>query len=363
MDTYSRRSFGRIAALVPIFSEAALAQSALKYASPGAVMINANENPLGPCTDALDALVSIAKNGGRYSPELADKLRRMAAEREQLKPQEVQTFAGSGDPLARAVWAFCSPSKSFVIADPGYEAGMHIAAFLGARVHRVPLTKQYAHDVRAMLKADPDAGLFYLCNPNNPTGTLTSSADIQYLVDNKPKGSVVLIDEAYIHFSSAEPSTPLVRAGKDVIVLRTFSKLYGMAGLRAGLALARPDLLEKLSPYGSSFMPVTAMAAACASLAVKNIIADRRKINSDTREATFDFLTRHNFTFIPSESNKFMLDAKGPAHELTRSLAAESIIVGRTWPIWPNWLRVTVGTPEEMQRFQQALLKTSNLAA
>src|SRR6185369_17351234 len=138
---------------------------------------------------------------------------------------------------------------SYVAADPGFEAGMFRADRAGARVIKVPLTKTYAHDVKAMLAAAPDAGLFYICSPNNPTGTPTSHQDIEYLVENKPKGSMVLVDEAYIHFSDAATATDLVKAGKDVIVLRTFSKIYGMAGLRCGVAIARPDILKNLNRY------------------------------------------------------------------------------------------------------------------
>ena len=128
---------------------------------------------------------------------------------------------------------------------------------------KVPLTSTYAHDVKAMLAAAPDAGMFYICTPNNPTGTLTSHSDIEFLLANKPKDSILLVDEAYIHFSDATTALDLVKADKDVIVLRTFSKIYGMAGLRCGFAIARPDLLEKMGAFsGWSAMPITAVAAA-----------------------------------------------------------------------------------------------------
>src|SRR5207245_8911677 len=139
-------------------------------------------------------------------------------------PDYVHAFPGSSNPLNFGVRAFTSPQKSYVTADPGYEAGMFAAEAAGARVVKVPLTKTYAHDVKGMLAAGSDAGLFYVCTPNNPTGTLTSHSDIEYLVENKPKGSVILVDEAYIHFSTAPSTLDLVKAGKDVIVLRTFSK-------------------------------------------------------------------------------------------------------------------------------------------
>ena len=148
----------------------------------------------------------------------------------------------------------------------------------GARVVKVPLTKTYAHDVRAMIAAAPDAGVFYICTPNNPTGTLTSHSDIEYLLENKPKGSIVLVDEAYIHFCDAPSAIDLVKAGQDLIVLRTFSKLYGMAGLRCGFAIARPDLVERIENYGGGNpMPVTAMAAASASLKDPQLVPERKR--------------------------------------------------------------------------------------
>src|SRR5579871_1603771 len=138
--------------------------------------------------------------------------------------------------------ACTSPQRPYVTGDPGFELGMMTASNNGVRVVKVPLTKAYAHDVKAMLAAAPDAGVFYVCNPNNPTGTLTSHSDIEYLVANKPKDSIVLVDEAYIHLSESPHVLDLVKAGKDVIVLRTFSKVYGLAGIRCGLLIARPDL-------------------------------------------------------------------------------------------------------------------------
>ena len=152
--------------------------------------------------------------------------------------------------------------------------------FIGAETIRVPLMKDngYAHDVKAMVAASPTAGLIYICNPNNPTGTLTPPADIEWLVANKPAGCIVMIDEAYTHIAGAPFHTDLVAADKDVVVLRTFSKIYGMAGLRAGAAIARPDLLKKLAGFSAGMMPITGMAAASASLEAKYVIPERRKL-------------------------------------------------------------------------------------
>jgi len=243
------------------------------------------------------------------------------------------------------------------VADPGYEAGGRAAAFVGARVHKVPLAKDYSHDVRAMVGADPHAGVIYICNPNNPTGTLTPRAGIEYALAHKPKGSILLLDEAYIHFSDAPSCADLVAADKELIILHTFSKLYGMAGLRAGVAVGRPDLIGKLERYGTGPLPVAGMMAATASLNVRTLVPERRRLNREVRADVFDFLHRHGVGFVPSESNCFMLDARRPAGEFVAAMAKEGVFVGRVWPAWPNNSRITVGTREEMAKFKTALLK------
>src|SRR5215472_584408 len=222
----------------------------LKFEGPhpaDAVVIDANENPLGPCTIARESLMSVVPQGGRYSDWLTRDLVSTFASLEGLKPEYLRAFPGSGGPLHYTVLTFTSPTQSYVTAAPGYAAGMHAAKISGARIVKTPLTKNYSHNVKAMLAAAPDAGLFYICTPNNPTGTLTSHSDIEFLLANKPKGAILLVDEAYIHFADASSALDLVKADKDLIVLRTFSKIYGMAGLRCGFAIGRPDLLEKVS--------------------------------------------------------------------------------------------------------------------
>src|SRR5215470_8676231 len=205
----SRRNFlqlsagGGIAAALGlrIVGEPELARADSRPFPKDAVMIDSNENPLGPCRAACDAIANIAPQGGRYARWMTEDLTKAFAEMEGLKPEYVRAFPGSGGPLHYSVLAFTSTSKSYVTADPGYEAGMNAAKYSGARVVKVGLTKSYAHDAKCMLAAGQDAGLFYVCTPNNPTGTLTSHSEIEYLVANKPKGSIALVDEAYIHFA------------------------------------------------------------------------------------------------------------------------------------------------------------------
>jgi histidinol-phosphate/aromatic aminotransferase/cobyric acid decarboxylase-like protein len=361
---FSRRSFGRIGALVgagaalPFYNEASLAQlSAIGRIPPGSVKINANENPLGPCPEALEAIYSVAKKGGRYLYEETADFAKTLADQEGVKPCYVMPFAGSSDPLHRAILAYTSKEKPLIMADPGYEAGQRAAAFIGCSVIRVPLTKSFAHDVKAMAAAHATPGVIYLCNPNNPTGTITPRADIEWLAANKPAGSLLLLDEAYIHLSTEPVGSDLVAADKDVIILRTFSKLYGMAGLRAGAAIGRPDLLAKLQGYGAGALPVTGMMGAHASIRVKNLVPERRKIIADIRNDVFDWMTAKNYSFVPSVSNKFMVDVKRPGMEVIKAMAAQKVFIGRVWPAWPTHVRVSIGTAEEMAKFKTAFVE------
>ncbi len=242
-------------------------------------------------------------------------------------------------------------------ADPGYEAGERAAQFIGAKVIRVPLTKSFAHDVRAMAAADANAGLIYVCNPNNPTGTVTQEADIDWLVEHLPRDAVLLLDEAYVHFADCRMRSDLATSGKRVIVLRTFSKIYGMAGLRAGAALGQPGLLSRMSRYSFGPLPSTGMAGAIASLQVARLVPERRKIIADTRSEVFTFLDRHGFSHTPAQANHFLIDVKQPGERVVAELRKHKIYIGRVWPSWPTHVRVSVGTPEEMEKFQQAFLK------
>ena len=371
----SRRRFLRYAALAaatPVFTEAHFARAAQQATAkpatnhgrlsgglnppPDAVLINANENPLGPCDAAREAIAKLVPTGGRY--DLYDetgKLTKTFASQHKLPEDHIAVYAGSSEPLHYTVLAFTSPERSLVIADPSYEAPMRAAEAAGAKINKVPLTANYAHDVKAMVAAGRSAGVFYICNPNNPTGTITSRQDILWALDNKPRGSVLLVDEAYIHLSDSEDVLDQVAAGKDIIVLRTFSKVYGMAGLRCGLALGRPDLLAKLLPYGMNAMPVTGSGAANASLLEANLVPQRKKIIADTRKDTIVWLQQNGYKVIGEpQSNCFMINTGRDGRDVMLAMRQKNVYIGRTWPVWPSAVRISVGTPDEMEKFKVA---------
>jgi histidinol-phosphate aminotransferase len=366
-NAISRRCFLRFAAgasalaTLPILTEAHLAQAAqVKFApSNRGIHIDANENPLGPSEGARKAVEEMIPKSGRYKMDLEEEVASTFASIEGLNPDSVMAFAGSSGPLHYTVLAFTDAQKPLVIADPGYEAPIWAAKVSGAPVIKVPLADPQGsatHDIKAMLSASSSPGVIYICNPNNPTGTTTSRADIEYAVANAPKGSILLIDEAYIHLSDASSALEYVKQGKDVIVLRTFSKLYGMAGLRMGFAVGRPDLLKKIAALGGfNAVPITALAAAKASLLDKDLVPARKKLIGEIRSETLGWLKSDGLAVTPSETNCFMLDVKRPGSEVIAALAAKDIYIGRIWPVWPTQVRITVGSRDEMLAFHKAL--------
>ncbi len=368
-----RRAFlmtGAVAAAAPILTEATLAHAKLAsqrlgVLPPDAVIINANENPLGPSKAACDAIAQIAPLGGRYDRTgIQATFIKTYAEQHGLKPENIAVYAGSSEPLHYTVLAFTSPGRSLVTADPSYESPVVAAKVVNAPVHKVALNSAIAHDVKAMVAADPSAGVIYICNPNNPTGTITPRADILWALENKPAGSLLLVDEAYIHLSDEQSVVDQVAAGKDLIILRTFSKIYGMAGIRCGVAMGRPDLLAKLEPYLQNQMPVTALAAAHASITDPDLIPARKKWLADTRNETFAWLKANGYKLVGEpKSNCFMIQTGRDAHSVIAALQAQNVYIGRIWPVWPNAVRVSIGTPDDMAKFRTAFKKVMDAPA
>ncbi len=358
------------AAAIPFFTEMAQAQQVARAAAvtspramrafdPDAIVISSNENPMGPSKEGIEAMAKVGPLGWRYRPQGENvDFEKLLHSTENVKQGYVMGFPGSSVPLANCAPAFTSPTRSWVMASPGYGSGA--GRFVGNKVVKVPLRKDYTHDVEAMIKADPNAGAYYICNPNNPSGTLTPRKDLEYILAHKKKDAVLIVDEAYVHFSGQENySTELVRQDKDVVVLRTFSKIYGMAGLRAGALYGRPDLLEKVAEFGrGGNLPVTATACAAASMKVNDaLMKERIAINKRNRDYTYEALDKLGVSYIPSVSNFFMMSVKGmTGAQVGTAMAAKKIILaGNRWPEWPQHIRVTVGTYEEMTKFNAAI--------
>ena len=352
------------AGLAPLLGSAGAARAQLPPAiagmeDPDAVLLNFNENPHGPFTEARQAALDGLSRANRYLFGPQRELVQVFAAQNGLRDDQVAGYCGSGVALDSAALAFTSATAGLVTADPTFESLAQMADAHGARVARVPLRADGAHDVRAMAAAAAAqaAGLIYVCTPNNPTGSVTPRADIDWLLASKPAGSVLLVDEAYIHYSDEPDTLDLVRAGADVVVLRTFSKIYGMAGMRLGLAMARPDLLQRLVLFGINSLPVPSVAAGIASLRNPQHLATRKAENTRLREETVAWLAARGHSCLPSQANCFMVDVKGDGRAFAAKMAQHKVFIGRSWPSMPQHVRITVGTEEEMRRFREAFAK------
>lgn len=271
---------------------------------------------------------------------------------------EVLLGTGSSDILRLAASAFLGPQRTAVMADPTFEIiALHGERF-GAAIKRVPLTASYAHDLAEMAEGT----LVYICNPNNPTATITPKAAMRAFLERVPRATVVLVDEAYHHYvtsSDYESVIPLVASHPNLIVARTFSKVYALAGLRCGYAVAQKGLIETLrSQQQFNVSNTLAAVAARASLADPRHVTLGRERNSATKEWLVRELARSNIRHLPSEANFMMIDAGSDVGPLIKAMREKNVRVGRRFGALPSYLRVTIGTPEEMKRFVVVLRET-----
>lgn len=369
---YSRRQFGRIGMLLglggalaatPLRKVQARSFSNMDY-PPGAVRLGANEFWTGPFPQALEAGKEGILHGNRYltMQQRRDLLTAVSAY-DGIAEEYITPWPGSSDPLSRSVVTFASPRHGVVTCDPTYEQIWETSSWLKIPVKKVPLRAEngYKADVKAMLAANPDAGLFYICSPNNPTGTLTPLEDIEWLVRNKPASAMVVVDEAYLHFSDAPSAVSLVKDRKDVIVLRTFSKLFGMAGLRLGLSIAHPDVLQKMMRYDGAFqstmLSLPAVVMATESLKHKDEIAMRKAKTREALDYTVACLKKRGIPVISGQANMLLADWKQDPARIVNEFRQHKVFIGRSWTIWPHCSRITIGSEADMKTFCAALDK------
>ncbi|NMX59551.1 MULTISPECIES: pyridoxal phosphate-dependent aminotransferase [unclassified Pseudomonas] len=354
MFSVSRRSLLAFGAALPVLGRLDWAVASQPAAPADTVRLNYNESPYGPSDSAREAMQRGIGLSGLYPYGYMYGLAEQFAKAHGLVEEQVAVFAGSMAALRYAVLAFTSQTRGLVMATPSYEVPRQAAEAWQAPVHEVSLNANHAHDVPAMLAADPHAGMLYLCNPNNPTGTLTPTAAIRQALANKPKGCVLVVDEAYIDFCDAPSCVSWVKDHDDLLVLRTFSKIYGMAGARLGLAVGHPALLERLAVFGGDNVPAAStLLGARASLDDLKLVPQRKALNAQLRDETVAWLKARDFTCTASQSNCFMINVKQPAEQVIEKLAAQGVLVGRVWEDWPQWVRVTVGNKQEMARFRE----------
>ena len=331
-------------------------ETVAKGASP-VVRLSSNENPYGPSPNALKAMNDAFSLAWRYPDEHAAMLEAGVAQLHTVASQDIILGNGSGEILKLAAAAFTGPNRRLVMADPTFEAIGRHARTAKAEAFQIPLTADYRHDL-AKMAAQTNTGLIYVCNPNNPTASITPKDEIRAFLAKVPSTTAVLIDEAYHHYVESpdyESAIPLVKDFGNLIVARTFSKIYGMAGLRCGYCVGNNELLRQMRQHQTwDSVNIMALAAATASLAEKNYVEQGRKRNSDTRKYVYGEIEKLNLKLIPSHANFFMVDLGRPTRPVISALRERNVEVGRTFPALPNFMRVTVGTKPQMDSFLNA---------
>jgi histidinol-phosphate aminotransferase len=360
----SRRGFAGVVAAG--FTDFAFAQRAainsMNVKAPkDTAWINANEFPDGPPAAAIQAMSRVAGEVNRYHFGEFDSFYQSVGNLEKLKGDQILVGAGSTEVLHCAVEAFTSPKKPFICGWPTFESGPELAAAQGHAVVRTPLTSTYTSDVKRLVAeaAKAGGGLIYICNPNNPTGNVTPKQDIAWVVANLPPDTYLLVDEAYLHFNTSpetESAMKYVREGKNVIAMRTFSKIYGMAGLRVGFVAARPDLIQKMVPFRNTVISIVSARAVSAALDLgPKLIDERREKITRTRNELCAWLKQKKLNYIESQANFMMIETGRDINHLGPAMLAKGVAVGRPFPPYDKMMRVTFGTDQEMAKFRSTL--------
>jgi histidinol-phosphate aminotransferase len=323
--------------------------------SGNVVRLSANENPYGPCPKALQAITESFGLACRYPDEHNNGLIDKLAKLNNVDRNQVLLGDGSGEILKLCAETFTGPQNGKLIAaDPTFEAILNNATANGAEVVKVPLTSNFAHDLPKMLDA-AKAGLIYICNPNNPTASITPKDQVRDFITKTPPETMILVDEAYFHFADSpgyESAIPLVKEHPNLIVSRTFSKIYGMAGLRCGYCVAQKETIERMRRNQMwDSVNCMALAAATASLDDPDHVPNGQRLNKEAKQFTTSELEKMGYKSIPSQANFIMFDCKKPVAPLIKAMKERNVHVGRLFPALPNHMRLTIGKKSEMETF------------
>jgi len=325
----------------------------------------ANENPFGPSAKAKKAIEDALATSYQYPMRYIEQLTKMIAEKEEVKPEQVMLSSGSSPLLQAAAIYFTLKPGTIISGDPTYEDLPHKAETLGAKWQKIPLTSDYKLDLPAMENAvDSQASLMYLCNPNNPTGTVVDADRLKDFCERVSKKIPVFIDEAYIDYLDDPRGSSLmscVRKGQHVIVARTFSKLHGFAGLRVGYIISQPETIKKIKDYasGPASVSTTSLQAAIASYGDAEFLAQALKKTKESKEYLYSTLKSEGYNYIPAAANFVMFPLNMDAERFVEEMMKRGVGV-KPWKFGgKEWCRVSIGTMEEMKLFGEAFKQLS----
>lgn len=323
-------------------------------ASP--ILLNSNENAYGPSSKVMAAMREALSRANRYPDSAQRQFVERVAAMHGIAPNRVIIGCGSVEILKQCANAFTGPGRKLILAAPTFEAIANFAKTGGAEVVHVPLTKDAAHDLPAMLSRAEGAGLIYVCNPNNPTASLTLRKDLEAFLSKVPPQTYVLVDEAYHHFAVESPDYASFLDhpfGFDrLIVARTFSKVYGLAGMRLGYGIASVPTIERMQPHRlAENSNVAVLSSALVALDDEpSLRASVRRNSADRSEFMRQARTR-KLSPIPSLANFAMFDTGMQVRDVIEHFRAHGVLVGRPFPPMDTHLRVSFGLPGEMEKF------------
>lgn len=349
------------ATTLDLLATPAQAQIAANRSSRGMIRLIANENPYGPGPSAREALRVAIDQSWKYTFRQEGQLRELIAEREGVKPRNVMIAAGSAEILRIAGLLYGRPGGEIVAAKPTFDVLPSYARALGCTLQEVALDSEMRHDLDAMKqRIAPSTRLVYICNPNNPTGTLVKGLKLRKFVASISAQTPVLVDEAYLDLSdqwTEHTAVPRVIAEDNVIVTRTFSKLHGMAGLRIGYAIAPPKIIKQLEGFRMSILNLPGLRAATASYQDLDFQAfSRAKIRAGMKITT-ELLDELKLAYTRSWGNFILFDTGGSVREFSAAMRESGIMIGRSYAPYKSWVRVSMGTVEDMQAFAAAARK------
>jgi histidinol-phosphate aminotransferase len=325
------------------------------------IKLASNENPLGPSPKAVEAIQMTLAELHRYPDADSSKLKQAIVEVYEVEAQQLIVTNGGDELITLVSEAFLDAGDEVVVPEPSFSEYKFGALLMGAVVKRVPLNKDFSYDVEAILAAvTKHTKIVYLCSPNNPTGTILNKTELQKIFDALPKHVLVMLDAAYSHFvDSAEYTDGLefIRAGYPLLVLQTFSKIYGLAGIRVGFGIAPAAIIQSIVQVKEPFN-VNALAQTAAIAAIKDTahMESTRLLVTRERERFYQALSEMGLVYTESMSNFILVELGSEAKTLYERLMARGIIVryGHIWGL-PCHVRVSVGLPEENERFFQVL--------
>jgi len=326
----------------------------------GLARLIANENPYGPAASARRAVTEVLATAWQYPMGHDQPLKKLIAEREGLTTAHVMLGDGSGEILRIAGLVYGMGGRDIVAARPTFGFLQDYARQLGATVTEVPLDENLRHDLKGLAAAVTGrTGLLYVCNPNNPTGTLVPGAELRPFLRDMAGRTTVLVDEAYLDLWAdwpAHTATERVRAGDPVIVTRTFSKLHGLAGLRVGYALAPPEIIQRLEKHRVTLLGCAGVAAATASYQDLEFQAFSRARLQEGLAITTGALRELKRRHVEEGRGNFVFfDTGGPLADFSAAMRRAGYLVGRPFPPYDSWCRVSMGTVEQMRGFAEAL--------